>query len=423
VTDPRVAHRHVVAADGDRLTYVCGCVNAIDPWSGWLRSESKCAAHRAESREAGTLGRRYYRDIGSLDREAPARYVGELVEALGPLPTGPGLAVEVGCGASPYAGAIRDAGWQYVGIDRSRWGCGWTAKRWGVEAEPVAWEDYEPPRPPGLILCAHAVEHMAEGPFQLGRMAVRLAPGGELWIVVPDDEDPLNPDHLWFPNADALRGRFEAWGLEVLRLASIRRIARESFLYARARRPADADPHALPVVWPGLAGRSWMSRPELAWLIGRLPESGAFVEVGTASGVSAARIADARPRLAIVCVDTFADADATHMAESERDRRGNWAANRRPNMRLHVGDLASLAAAEPGLRADAILVDAWHDESSVAADLAVADAMLSEGGVIFAHDYADPAHPGVRSAVDRFCRDSGYRADGDRFTLRSLRRI
>ena len=70
------------------------------------------------------------------------------------------------------------------------------------------------------------------------KMAAYLDHGGELWIIVPDDSDPVNPDHLWFFTEATLRSTIEAAGLEVVRMAKRKYIERENFIYCRARKPA-----------------------------------------------------------------------------------------------------------------------------------------------------------------------------------------
>jgi SAM-dependent methyltransferase len=217
----------------------CGCALAPDPASGVLRKLAWCRRHAAERRDPAGLGEAYYRELGALDADAPARYVAELEEALGPLPkaTAPADALEVGCGASPYVAAIRAAGYAYFGLDPSPWVRPCMARRWGAWCDPLRLEDVRAFYSYGLILCAHAFEHMDDAPGAIRRCAGLLAPSGELWVIVPDDSDLCNPDHVWFMNEPTLRSCLEAAGLEVVTLAVRRRVEHESFLYARARKP------------------------------------------------------------------------------------------------------------------------------------------------------------------------------------------
>lgn len=59
-----------------------------------------------------------------------------------------------------------------------------------------------------------------------------------------------------------------------------------------------------------------------------------------------------------------------------------------------------------GLVADAIYIDAGHEEDEVATDLVLYYDTLRPGGVMFGDDYSSD-WPGVVRAVDTFCRDRG----------------
>lgn len=217
------------------IRYRCGCVNERLP-SGLLRCVSKCIGHAAMRRDPATLDETYYRSNGAFD----GPHLEQIREALGPWPAADGrqFALEIGCGASPYAGALKDAGWLYGGFDSSPWAARWTANRWGVFAEIG---DYERARWAadfyGLVLAAHVLEHLKDAPGGLSRMADCLYPGGELWLIVPDDSDPTNPDHEWFFSPETLKAEVERCGLEVVTLAVRKYIERERFIYLRARKP------------------------------------------------------------------------------------------------------------------------------------------------------------------------------------------
>ena len=236
----QATHRHVVTVDGRHLAYVCGCVNEIDPAYGALRSVAKCEDHLRERSESGELGEAYYRSNGALRSDAPARYSAELAEALGmfPSPRWPHMeALEIGCGASPYVPALQRAGWAYRGLDASPWACEWMGRRYRVPMVHADFEAWEPDCQPGLILAAHVFEHMADAPAAIRKCAEMLAPGGQLWVVVPNDDDPLNPDHTWYFSEQSLRSAVMSAGLEGVMIRAFQRIERERFLYLRAVKP------------------------------------------------------------------------------------------------------------------------------------------------------------------------------------------
>ena len=218
------------------ITYGCGCVNEVHLPSGVLRSVSKCAKHSRMRRDPAMLGEAYYREQGAFD----GPHLKQLREALGPFPeaTSSRRALEIGCGCSPYAGAIKAAGWGYIGLDLSPWAAQWTAETHGVIAFSRDWEGgpwYK--ADVGIILAAHVLEHFRDAPGALAHMALELEPGGQLWLVVPDDTDPCNPDHEWFFSPETLRTSVEQCGLRVEAMEVRKYIARENFIYCRAVKP------------------------------------------------------------------------------------------------------------------------------------------------------------------------------------------
>lgn len=54
---------------------------------------------------------------------------------------------------------------------------------------------------------------------------------------------------------------------------------------------------------------------------------------------------------------------------------------------------------------DLIFIDGAHDRESVESDICKARECLAPGGTIAFHDYGEPAHPGVREAVEAFVSD------------------
>jgi SAM-dependent methyltransferase len=237
--DPR-QHHYVRRVVGDRIVYRCRCVTEIAPPFGALRSVSKCRRHAARQRDPATLDEAYYRELGALDADAPQRYVAELTEALGEIPEAWDVwrrALEVGCGISPYFSAIRARGWLYNGLDPCRWAANWMGLNRAAAVRSRTLDDHDLGDSFGFILAAHSIEHMADAPNAIQKCADLLIPRGELWIVIPDDSDPLNSDHLWFFSPDSLRACVEAAGLSVKRFAVHQRVPHEKFIYVRAIKP------------------------------------------------------------------------------------------------------------------------------------------------------------------------------------------
>lgn len=221
----------------------CGCLNRVDLSSGILRRITTCPYHQEHRRDPKTLDGSYYRELGMLDEHdepLPTRHLDEIREALGPWPIPPrgrtGRVLEIGCGVSPYARSLEDAGWLYSGVDISAWAARWMrahgfthviAMDW-IWSGRMLWD---------FILACHSLEHMIDAPGALAKMAEHLRPQGRLWILVPDDSDPVNPDHNWFFTAETLRAAIEKKGLIVEALEIRQIVDREKYLYVRARKP------------------------------------------------------------------------------------------------------------------------------------------------------------------------------------------
>ena len=219
----------------------CGCRVAADPASGVLRSARKCRIHAAARRDPATLDESYYRDLGLFagGQFQESAHKAELFEALGPFPepARPGAAaLEVGCGLSPYASTLARL-YDYHAIDASASAVGWMRRHRVGTFAATSLEVFAPGRDFALVLAAHVLEHVDDAPGAVARLAGWLEPGGELWAVVPDDSDLMNPDHLWFFTEATLRACVERSGLSVLRCVSFRRVKHEDFIYLKAARP------------------------------------------------------------------------------------------------------------------------------------------------------------------------------------------
>jgi SAM-dependent methyltransferase len=229
---------------GPPLIHPCGCSDAIDPLSGVRRSTGKCNEHLRHRRDPKTLDAAYYARhglVGPGGEEIPTPHADELREALGPFPArgeGSPYALEIGCGPSPYLPAIREADWCYTGIDVSRWAVRWMQDHYAAAASCIGFDELGQDAACGLILAAHVLEHLPDAPAAVAKCARLLAPGGELWVVVPDDTDPLNPDHDWFFTPATLNSCLGDAGLVVGRMAVRRPAPPEWFIYCLARKPA-----------------------------------------------------------------------------------------------------------------------------------------------------------------------------------------
>ncbi len=228
------------------LSYPCGCINRLDPeYGNVMRSVLKCNAHKAKSNTGreDEKGQKYYEKCGTagLLGKIETPHVAELCEALGddvvPYLAG-GSALEVGCGVSPYATWLKSKGYSYFGTDT----CGWAIDFMRAVGHDVAkietWEVH--PDLTGsydLVLAAHVLEHIADAPNELCDMRRCLKPGGQLVLVVPDDSDPVNPDHLWFFTQKTLRVCMLYAHFTEIRTVERQIMEHEKFIYAAGTAP------------------------------------------------------------------------------------------------------------------------------------------------------------------------------------------
>jgi SAM-dependent methyltransferase len=230
----------------DRFYYPCGCINVVHEPSGVTRCFRKCPRHQAMARRPETLDEAYYTELGVLKdgKIVTDHYVRQLTEALGPIPLSASSpshdTLEIGCGISPYVKEIRKAGWLYEGLDASELARNWMHMNY-VRSSYVwfthsTFEDLKKWTQCGFILAAHVFEHMDDAPGAIAKCYDLLEPGGWLWVIVPDDNDPTNPDHQWFFTEQTLRRCLEAGGFTVERLVMRKYIERENFLYCAARK-------------------------------------------------------------------------------------------------------------------------------------------------------------------------------------------
>lgn len=221
------------------IVYKCGCSNNVQPGSGLLYCVSKCQHHRDFLRKQ-PKGADYYKMLGAVTEDplpSNAPYLAELLDGVGELPEAlpGGVAVEIGGGASPYVAALLRRGYRYIGIEPDPWAATWTRNTYGAERVTMIEAAFpvELSVQADLILCAHALEHMADAPAAVATMHKMLNPGGTLIVVVPDDRDPVNPDHLWFFTAESLKRLVERCGFHDVRV-EVRPHPHENYIYLRA---------------------------------------------------------------------------------------------------------------------------------------------------------------------------------------------
>lgn len=151
-----------------------------------------------------------------------------------------------------------------------------------------------------------------------------------------------------------------------------------------------------------MIGVSYVTDEQVRLLDRVTPPHGLFLEVGTAAGHTAAKIAKHGRK--VVCVDTFPDLDHPDVLAIDGDRWTAWRKNVPASVHLWRGDLASFRRFSM-TQFDVTFIDADHRHPHIEYDLADAAPYTR---ILCVHDYADPAWPDVTVAVDEFCRRYGW---------------
>lgn len=236
----------------------CPCVNVVNPEWGILHSIEKCAGHRKEAVAAVVRDYAHFSELGAIVDGIPQhlKYTSELLEPLDAMEvvvpgSDGGDLLEIGPGLGMYTSFFLQRGYKYQAVEPCSWAAQWIRNTFLVPVFEGSFEDYVPePRAsffPNLIrsrfprlfegiVAAHVIEHMVDAPGALQRIHGMLDEDGRLYMIVPDDEDPWNPEHLWFFTPDSLESTLYKVGFRDVRIATRRRIEREQFLYAWARK-------------------------------------------------------------------------------------------------------------------------------------------------------------------------------------------
>ena len=225
------------------MKYDCGCVNDTDP-SGVLCSISKCEFHTKHITSPGTRGRDYYTlDPQLLNGDGIPqfyRYITQLrdglsVEDFDYLRCGLGKScLELGCGLGMYIPLFLQGNWRYMGVDDSPYACDWVQNIFYVPIINDTIENFPLGRTYHCVFAAHVLEHMNNAPATLRRFYNWTRE--RLYLIVPDDKDPVNPDHLWFFNRDSLTSLLLRTGFKNIRAKTVKVIEQENFIYCVAEK-------------------------------------------------------------------------------------------------------------------------------------------------------------------------------------------
>lgn len=383
------------------IEYPCGCINWIHPKWGVLNSVGKCAFHGLER---GANGMDYFMTMGAFVEGVPqnALYVAELTECLTAmgcpiLPRPAGSVLEVGMGIGQYVAMLLKLGYAYTGIDQDAGALKYVESAFGSAIVPLqqSFEDMAEETSYDLILAAHVVEHFSNAPRCLAKMRRMLKGGGRLILILPDDSDPVNPDHQWFFNEFNIRTTLERLGFVNIQTTTRQRIPREEFIYVNAECPAKFEPGACREQQRLELSRV-PGRAALATLCNEHGLLGTAVEIGVHRGVFAAQFLDLWKGSRYIGVDTWRvmcdyqneRPEIISPLSREHDYRASQVAvarfaERAILFRATSADAARLLSGD----VDFVYVDANHAYNFALADIKLWWDKLQPGGIMAGHDY------------------------------------
>lgn len=152
-----------------------------------------------------------------------ARRALTLIERYAP----PGRLLDIGCWTGSFLLAARERGWQTVGVEPSRWAAA-QAQVEGLDVRLGQLDEVSLPAASfDCVVACDVLEHLADPGAALARMHRLLAPGGSLFLTVPDAGSRLArlmgrrwwsvmPMHVQYFTRNSMRLLLEQSGFEVL---------------------------------------------------------------------------------------------------------------------------------------------------------------------------------------------------------------
>lgn len=229
------------------MKYSCGCINETDSDSGVLHCIKKCEFHlkwAAEHQQGGSI--EYFKDVGCIDAQGiptNLNLVKELIDGLSGednfyLRQGKNKTLlELGAGLGPYIPHFLFYKWNYATIERGNFASKWLTNTFYIPLLSKSLDDGALESQPfyHCIFAAHLFEHLENMPSVLGQCFDRVTE--RLYLIVPDDGDPTNPDHYWFFTQETLKALLEKIGFVKVRMQIRKRVPQENFIYCVAEKP------------------------------------------------------------------------------------------------------------------------------------------------------------------------------------------
>jgi len=147
-------------------------------------------------------------------------------------PAGPRTLLDVGCWTGFLMDEARSRGWRAVGVEPSAYAAAHARERLGLEViHAQLLEATLPAGEFGAVAMGDVIEHLPDPARALARIATALAPGGVLWLALPDADSLLArllgrrwwsviPTHVQYFTRDSIRLLLARCGWEVVALQS-----------------------------------------------------------------------------------------------------------------------------------------------------------------------------------------------------------
>jgi len=204
----------------------------------------KCVNHKPRQHDGATY---YLHELGGVVAGIPKHTLvaGEFQTALQMMGVTLPLvqpathrALDIGAGIGHYGSWLLRLGYSYEALEPFDWAGKYIEGCLGGPVHRCGFDELEAPDGSyQLIVAGHCLEHLPDARVSLDKMLRLLDPQGWLLILIPDDTDLGNPDHLWFFKERTLTMWLEERDCEVKSV--VRSIVPwEKFMYFAARRKA-----------------------------------------------------------------------------------------------------------------------------------------------------------------------------------------
>jgi SAM-dependent methyltransferase len=142
-----------------------------------------------------------------------------------------GSMVDVGCWTGSLLVAARERGWTTTGLEPSRWASGRARER-GLDVRTADLTNHDlPPESADLVAACDVLEHLRDPGAGLDAMRALVAPGGGVFLTVPDAGSRLArvtgrrwwsvlPMHLQYFTRNSMTELLRQRGFEVMAMAT-----------------------------------------------------------------------------------------------------------------------------------------------------------------------------------------------------------